>query len=206
MMTINQEKLLWLIVVAFGLSYSAIDPVADRLTWFMETVPVMIAIPILLLSHQRFPLTLVSVRVIAIFALILIIGGHYTYAENPLFNWIQDEFDLARNHYDRMGHFVQGVVPAMLGRELLLRTSPLKRGKWLFFLLCCVSLAVSACYEFIEWWAAVINDQAAEAFLGTQGDNWDAQWDMFLALTGSILSQLTLATSQDRQLEDLLRR
>jgi putative membrane protein len=105
-----------------------------------------------------------------------------------------------------MGHFVQGVVPAMLGRELLLRTSPLERGKWLFFLLCCVSLAVSACYEFIEWWAAVINDQAAEAFLGTQGDNWDAQWDMFLALTGSILSQLTLATSQDRQLEDLLRR
>jgi len=205
-MTINQEKLLWLIVVAFGLSYSAIDPVADRQTWFMETVPVMIAIPILLLSHQRFPLTLVSVRVIAIFALILIIGGHYTYAENPLFNWIQDEFDLARNHYDRMGHFVQGVVPAMLGRELLLRTSPLKRGKWLFFLLCCVSLAVSACYEFIEWWAAVINDQAAEAFLGTQGDNWDAQWDMFLALTGSILSQLALATSQDRQLEDLLRR
>jgi putative membrane protein len=206
MMTINQEKLLWLIVVALGLSHSAIDPVADRLTWFMETVPVMIAIPILLLSHQRFPLTLVSVRVIAIFALILIIGGHYTYAENPLFNWIQDEFDLARNHYDRMGHFVQGVVPAMLGRELLLRTSPLKRGKWLFFLLCCVSLAVSACYEFIEWWAAVINDQAAEAFLGTQGDNWDAQWDMFLALTGSILSQLALATSQDRQLEDLLRR
>jgi putative membrane protein len=206
MMTINQEKLLWLIVVAFGLSYSAIDPVADRMTWFMETVPVMIAIPILLLSHQRFPLTLVSVRVIAIFALILIIGGHYTYAENPLFNWIQDEFDLARNHYDRMGHFVQGVVPAILGRELLLRTSPLERGKWLFFLLCCVSLAVSACYEFIEWWAAVINDQAAEAFLGTQGDNWDAQWDMFLALTGSILSQLILATSQDRQLEDLLRR
>jgi len=205
-MTINQEKALWLLVVASSLLYSAIDPVADRLTWFMETVPVMIAIPILLLTHQRFPLTLVTVRLIAIFALILIVGGHYTYAENPLFNWIQDEFELVRNHYDRMGHFVQGVVPAMLGRELLLRTSPLQRGKWLFFLLCCVSLAVSACYEFIEWWAAVINDQAAEAFLGTQGDNWDAQWDMFLALTGSILSQLTLAKLQDRQLDKLLRR
>ncbi len=205
-MTMNQEKLLWLSVVAASLLYSAIDPVADRLTWFMETVPVMIAIPILLLTYQRFPLTLVTVRVIAIFALILIIGGHYTYAENPLFNWIQDEFDLARNHYDRMGHFVQGVVPAMVGRELLLRTSPLERGKWLFFLLCCVSLAVSACYELIEWWAAVINDQAAEAFLGTQGDNWDAQWDMFLALIGSIISQLTLANSQDRQLDRLLRR
>jgi putative membrane protein len=206
MMTINQEKLLWLFVVSISLLYSALDPVADRLTWFMETVPVMIAIPILLLTHQRFPLTQVTVRVIAIFALILIVGGHYTYAENPLFNWIQDEFDLARNHYDRMGHFVQGVVPAMVGRELLLRTSPLERGKWLFFLLCCVSLAVSACYEFIEWWAAVINDQAAEAFLGTQGDNWDAQWDMFLALIGSIVSQLTLANTQDRQLDRLLRR
>lgn len=205
-MTMNQEKLLWLSVVAASLLYSAIDPLADRLTWFMETVPVMIAIPILLLTHQRFPLTLVTVRVIAIFALILIVGGHYTYAENPLFNWIQDEFDLARNHYDRMGHFVQGVVPAMVGRELLLRTSPLERGKWLFFLLCCVSLAVSACYEFIEWWAAVINDQAAEAFLGTQGDHWDAQWDMFLALIGSIVSQLTLANAQDRQLDRLLRR
>lgn len=205
-MSINQEKLLWLCIVSFSLLYSAIDPVADRLTWFMETVPVMIAIPLLLLTHRRFPLTLLTVRVIAIFALILIIGGHYTYAENPLFNWIQDEFDLARNHYDRMGHFVQGVVPAMLGRELLLRTSPLQRGKWLFFLLCCVSLAISACYEFIEWWAAVINDQAAEAFLGTQGDNWDAQWDMFLALFGSIVSQLTLAKAQDRQLNNLLRR
>jgi putative membrane protein len=205
-MTINQEKLLWLFVVSISLLYSALDPVADRLTWFMETVPVMLAIPILLLTHQRFPLTQVTVRVIAIFALILIVGGHYTYAENPLFNWIQDEFDLARNHYDRMGHFVQGVVPAMVGRELLLRTSPLERGKWLFFLLCCVSLAVSACYEFIEWWAAVINDQAAEAFLGTQGDNWDAQWDMFLALIGSIVSQLTLANTQDRQLDRLLRR
>lgn len=139
-MTINQEKLLWLLIVSFSLLYSSIDPVADRLTWFLETVPVMIAIPLLLLTHQRFPLTEVTVRVIAIFALILIVGGHYTYAENPLFNWIQDEFDLARNHYDRLGHFVQGVVPAMLGRELLLRTSPLHRGKWLFFLLCCVSL------------------------------------------------------------------
>jgi putative membrane protein len=138
MMTINQEKLLWLLIVSSSLLYSSIDPVADRLTWFLETVPVMIAIPLLLLTHQRFPLTEVTVRVIAIFALILIVGGHYTYAENPLFNWIQDEFDLARNHYDRLGHFVQGVVPAMLGRELLLRTSPLHRGKWLFFstLLC----------------------------------------------------------------------
>lgn len=203
-MTQTQEKLAWLFVVLFSLIYSSIDPVADRLTWFMETVPVMIAIPILLVTHKKFPLTLISIRVIAIFALILIIGGHYTYAENPLFNWIQDSLDLARNHYDRMGHFVQGVVPALVGRELLLRTSPLQRGKWLFFLICAVSLAISACYEFIEWWAAIINAQAAEAFLGTQGDNWDTQWDMFLALTGSIIAQLTLAKTQDRQLRDLV--
>ncbi|MCX4192968.1 DUF2238 domain-containing protein [Methylophaga sp. OBS1] len=203
-MSINGEKLLWLMIVTASLLYSAIDPVADRLTWLMEVLPVMIAIPLLLASHRAFPLTLITVRVIAVFALILIVGGHYTYAENPLFDWIQQEWDLARNHYDRLGHFVQGVVPAMLGRELLLRTSPLQRGKWLFFLLCCVSLAVSACYEFIEWWVAEINQQAAEAFLGTQGDNWDAQWDMFLALWGSIVSQLLLAKTQDRQLKSLL--
>jgi putative membrane protein len=203
-MTINQEKLLWLLLIVISLSYSAIDPVADRLTWFMETVPVMVAVPILLLTHKSFPLTLVTIRVIAIFALILIVGGHYTYAENPLFNWIQESLDLARNHYDRLGHFVQGVVPAMLARELLLRSSPLQRGKWLLFLVCCVSLAVSACYEFVEWWAALINAEAAEAFLGTQGDNWDTQWDMFLALNGSIIAQLTLAKAQDRQLQQLL--
>lgn len=203
-MTQAQEKLIWLFVVLLSLIYSSIDPVADRLTWFMETVPVMIAIPILLITHKHFPLTLISIRLIAIFAIILIIGGHYTYAENPLFNWIQESLDLARNHYDRMGHFVQGVVPALVGRELLLRTSPLQRGKWLFVLVCALSLAISACYEFIEWWAALINAQAAEAFLGTQGDNWDTQWDMFLALTGSIIAQLTLAKTQDRQLGDLV--
>jgi len=203
-MTANQEKLGWLVIVTISLLYSAIDPVADRLTWLMEVLPVMIAIPLLLASHQRFPLTPLTIRIIAVFALILIVGGHYTYADNPLFDWIQQEWELARNHYDRLGHFVQGVVPAMLGRELLLRTSPLQRGKWLFFLLCCVSLAVSACYEFIEWWAAEINQQAAESFLGTQGDNWDAQWDMFLALWGSVLSQLFLAKRQDRQLQLLL--
>ena len=164
----------------------------------------MIGVPILLLTYHRFPLTLISYRVLSLFALILIVGGFYTYAENPLFNWIQDEFDLARNHYDRMGHVMQGVVPALVGRELLLRTSPLQRGKWLFFLVCALSLAISACYEFIEWWAALINEQAAESFLGTQGDHWDTQWDMFLALSGSIIAQLLFARNQDRQLTVLL--
>ncbi len=200
----NKEKLVWLGLVSIALFVSSIDPVADRLTWFMETVPVMIAIPLLLFTHRRFPLTIISIRAISIFAFILIIGGFYTYAENPLFNWIQQEFDLARNHYDRLGHFIQGVVPALLSREILLRTSPLQRGKWLFFLVCSVSLAISACYEFAEWAAAVINAEAAEAFLGTQGDNWDTQWDMFLALNGSIFAQWVFARTQDRQLAELL--
>jgi putative membrane protein len=190
-------------VVIAALAYSAISPVADRLTWFMETVPVMIAIPVLLLTGKRFPLTLTSYSVLALFGLILIWGGHYTYAENPLFEWIQNEYNLARNHYDRLGHFVQGVVPALVARELLLRTSPLRHGKWLFVLSSCVALSISACYEFIEWWAALINAQAAEAFLGTQGDNWDTQWDMFLALCGSILSQIIFGAMQDRQIKTL---
>lgn len=198
-----KEKLFWLFIVVGALAYSAIDPVADRLTWTMETVPVMIGVPILLLTGKRFPLTLISYRLLAMFALILIWGGYYTYAENPLFNWIQDEFDLARNHYDRLGHFMQGVVPALVGRELLLRTSPLQRGKWLFVLCSCVALSISACYEFIEWWAAEINEQASAAFLGTQGDNWDTQWDMFLALIGSMVGQLVLRAGQDRQLKAL---
>jgi putative membrane protein len=202
-MNSNQEKLAWLLLVSAVLLLSAIDPVANRLIWLLETVPVMLALPALLLTHQRFPLTLVNIRLIALFALILIIGGHYSYAENPLFDWLQQQFDLTRNHYDRLGHFFQGMVPAMLGREILLRTSPLQRGKWLFFLLCCVSLAISACYEIIEWWVVFFNDQTAEGFLGAQGDIWDAQWDMFLALCGSVIAQLSLAKSQDRQLAAL---
>ncbi|BDZ74553.1 membrane protein [Methylophaga marina] len=204
MLTSNKEKVVWLSLVSIALLVSAIDPVADRLTWFMETVPVMIAIPTLLITHRQFPLTIISVRAISLFAFILIVGGYYTYAENPLFEWIQQTFDLARNHYDRLGHFIQGVVPALLSREILLRTSPLQRGKWLFFIVCSISLAISACYEFVEWAAAVINAQAAEAFLGTQGDNWDTQWDMFLALNGSLFAQWFFARIQDRQLGVLL--
>lgn len=202
-MTARREQRVLLFVVIGSLCYSALDPVADRLTWFMETVPVMIGVPVLLLTARRFPLTPVSYRLLALFALILIVGGHYSYAENPLFNWIKDAFELQRNHYDRLGHLLQGMVPAMVGRELLLRTSPLQRGKWLFVIVCAISLAISACYEFIEWWAALVNEQAASAFLGTQGDNWDSQWDMFLALCGSVVAQLLFAAHQDRQLARL---
>ena len=202
-MTRNREIACWYLFVLASLVYSGIKPEADRLTWTLETFPVMIGFVLLTVTYKKFPLTLLSYRLISLFSLILIIGGYYTYAKNPLFGWIQQQFDLARNDYDRLGHFMQGVVPAILSREILLRRSPLQRGKWLFFIACAISLAISACYEFIEWFAAVINAQAAAAFLGTQGDNWDTQWDMFLALIGSIVAQLTLVRYHDRQLREL---
>jgi putative membrane protein len=134
-------------------------------------------------------------------AIVLVIGGHYTYAEVPLFNWLRDIFGLSRNYYDRVGHFAQGFVPAIISREILLRKLSLKQGKWLFFLVVCVCLALSAFYEFIEWWAALATGTAATAFLGTQGDIWDTQWDMFLAMCGAIISQLIFSKTHDKALE-----
>jgi len=202
-MTQTIERQFWFYFLLISLIVSGVSPVTDRLTWFLETFPVMIALLVLWRSYAQFPLTLLSYRLFSIFGLILIIGGYYSYAENPLFEWIQIEFNLERNHYDRLGHFFQGVVPAIVGRELLLRTSPLQRGKWLFAIVCAISLAISAFYEIIEWWVALMNEQAAESFLGTQGDNWDSQWDMFLALIGSIFAQLCLSKHHDQQLKVL---
>jgi putative membrane protein len=164
---------------------------------------VLIGVPILLATARRFPLTPLLYGLLAIHALILIVGGHYTYARVPLGFWMEQTFGFARNHYDRIGHFVQGFVPAILVRELLLRTSPLRSGKWLFVLVASVCLAFSACYEFIEWWSAVIGGGAADAFLGTQGDVWDTQWDMLFALVGAITAQLLLGRVHDRALERL---
>jgi putative membrane protein len=171
-------------------------------TWWLEVMPVIMGIPILVATYRRFPLTPLSYVLIWIHAIILLIGGHYTYAEMPLFNWIRDAFHLSRNHYDRVGHLAQGFVPAILAREILLRTSPLRPGRWLFFLVCCVALAISALYELIEWWAALLTSpETGTAFLGTQGDVWDTQWDMAFALLGSIVAQLLLARLHDAQLE-----
>ncbi|MBT3092561.1 MAG: DUF2238 domain-containing protein [Candidatus Thiodiazotropha endolucinida] len=196
-----QSELLWLGGgVASLLILSGLDPVADRYTWFLETLPVMIGLPLLFYTRHDFPLTILVYRLLALHAVILIIGGYYTYAEVPLFNWLRDSYELSRNHYDRIGHFFQGFVPAMLAREILLRRSPLKPGRWLFFLCICFCLAFSAFYELIEWWVALMSEQAAEAFLGTQGDPWDTQTDMFLALIGAICAQLLLVNIHDRQL------
>jgi len=172
-------------------------------TWLLEVAPILIVAPILVLTARRFPLTPLVYRLLFVHALILMLGAHYTYAKVPLGFWAQDAFGLARNHYDRVGHLAQGFVPAMLAREVLLRRSPLQRGKWLGFLVVCVCLALSATYELIEWLAAVLGGSAADAFLGTQGDVWDTQWDMFMALVGATSALLLLSRVHDRQLEQV---
>jgi putative membrane protein len=177
----------------------------DRLTWVLEVFPAVIAVPLLLATRRRFPLTTLAYGLIAVHATILMVGGRYTYAEVPLFNWIRDVLHLARNHYDRLGHFAQGFVPAIVAREVLLRKTPLTRGGWLFFLVACVCLAISAVYELVEWGAACATGSAADAFLGTQGDPWDTQKDMLLAAIGAIVAQLTLRSAHDRQLDSLTR-
>ncbi len=187
---------------AVALVVSGIGPY-ERGTWFLEVAPIFIGVPILVATGRRFPLTPLAYRLIFVHALILMLGAHYTYARVPLGFWLQDLLELSRNHYDRLGHLAQGFVPAILARELLLRTSPLERGRWLFTLVTAVCLAFSAFYELVEWWAAVIGGEQAESFLGTQGDVWDTQWDMCLALIGALAAQLLLARLHDRQLARL---
>jgi putative membrane protein len=188
-----------LLIVLLGLAWSGSGPY-DRLTWVLEVVPVLIAVPLLVWTARSFPLTPLVYVLIAVHSLILMYGGHYTYALTPLGEWMREAFGFSRNHYDRIGHLMQGFGPAIVARELLLRTSPLRPGKWLFALVTLSILGVSACYEFTEWWAAIAGGDAAGAFLGTQGDVWDTQWDMFLAGCGAIAAQLLLERVHDRQL------
>jgi len=200
-LALHSEKLLLGVVLA-ALVASGIAP-ADRATWLLEVFPVLIGAPLLVAAHRRVPLSRLLVWLLALHALILVLGGHYTYAKVPLGFWAQDAFGFARNHYDRLGHLAQGFVPAILAREILLRLSPLRRGRWLFFLVTCVCLAFSALYELLEWWTAVVAGDSATAFLGTQGDVWDTHWDMFLALLGALSAQLTLARAHDRSLREV---
>lgn len=193
-----------LIIVLAALVASGISP-HDRGVWWAEVMPVLIAVPILVASARRFPLTPLTCGLIAFFSLILILGGAYTYARVPVGFVVQDWFDLARNPYDRFGHFFQGVTPAILGRELLLRTSPLRPGKWLFSLVTLSCLGISALYELVEWAAAELWAGGAVEFVGMQGDVWDAQADMLMALMGAMLAQWLLAGTHDRQLARLTR-
>ncbi|MGB5097627.1 MAG: DUF2238 domain-containing protein [Porticoccaceae bacterium] len=176
---------------------------ADRLTWWLEALPVVVAVPLLIATRGSFPLTRLLYWLIALHATILLVGAHYTYAQVPLGFWLEETLGFARNHYDRIGHLAQGFIPAMVAREILLRKRVLVPGGWLFFLICCFVLALAATYELLEWWTAVIAEEGAIAFLGTQGDVWDTQWDMLLALIGALAALLTLTRVHDRQLAQI---
>lgn len=189
-------------VWALALTASVIAPY-DRLTWLMEVLPALIAAPVLVATRRRLPLTPLLYLLIAIHGLILIYGGAYTYARTPFGFWLQELLDFARNPYDRIGHLAQGFVPAMVAREVLLRVFGISGRKILFFLVVCICLAISACYELIEWWAALLIGAQVDEFLATQGDVWDTQWDMFMALCGAIAAQLMLGRWHDRQLAKL---
>jgi putative membrane protein len=195
-----RQALLFLVLAV--LVWSGIGP-HDRFTWFLEVAPVLIAVPILLLTANRFPLTPLVCVLLALHACILMVGGKYTYAEVPLGYWVSNLMGWTRNNYDKLGHFAQGFVPAIVAREILLRRSPLVKGKWLAFIVVCICLAISATYELVEWRTAVATGGAADAFLGTQGDPWDTQEDMAMAGIGAIVALLTLSRFHDRQLERL---
>ncbi len=197
------ERRLLLSIAIAALIVSGIAP-KDRLTWLLEVIWVIVALPIIILNWRRFPLTRLLCWLMVAHALVLIYGGTYTYAETPLGFWLRDVFDFQRNPWDRVGHLMQGFVPAILARELLLRCTPLRRGGWLVYLVLAACLSFSALFELIEWWAALIYGADADAFLATQGDVWDTQWDMFLCLVGAALSLLLWSKLHDRQLGPVL--
>jgi putative membrane protein len=192
-------ELALLVIVSVVFVWSGISP-HDRFTWILEVFPVILGVPLLIAVYPRFRFTPLVYALIAVHAIILMVGGKYTYAEVPFGFWIQRTFGFARNHYDRIGHFAQGFVPAMVAREIFIRRSPLRGTRWLPFVVICFCLAFSALYELIEFWTALATGEAAEAFLGTQGDPWDTQWDMMLALMGAITALVLLSRVHDRQL------
>lgn len=188
-----------LAVFAAVLAWSAWHP-RDGFIWFLESAPALAGAVVLAALFPRARLTPLALALVLLHAIVLMVGGHYTYAEMPLFNWLRDAYGLARNHYDRLGHVMQGFVPALVAREILLRKGVVSGRGWLALIVTCICLAISAFYELIEWWVAVGTGEAAVAFLATQGDVWDTQWDMFLALAGALASQALLAGTHDRQL------
>jgi len=193
---------LWLGIFCLALVWSGISP-KDRLTWFLEIAPALAGIAILAATRRRYPLTPLAYILILVHCIILMVGGHYTYAEVPLFDWIRDTFHHGRNNYDKVGHFAQGFVPAIVAREVLLQRQVVNGRGWLAFLVCSVCLAVSAFYELVEWWVALFSGEAAEAFLGTQGFVWDTQSDMALALVGAVSALVLLGRMHDRQISSV---
>lgn len=193
---------LWLLLFFSTLLWSAIQP-KDYPTWFLEVLPAMLAFALLWATRKRFPFTPLAYWLILVHSLILMVGGHYTYAEVPLFDALKDVFGFSRNNYDKLGHFAQGFIPAIVAREILLRNGVVRGKNWLFFLVLCICLAISACYELIEWGVAITSEEAAEAFLGTQGYVWDTQSDMAYALVGALAAMLLLSKWHNRQITAL---
>ena len=206
MATEHQDRLLTVLLTAtlIAMAVSGLQPY-DRVTWAMEVAPVIIALPILFATRRNFPLTTLLYVLIFMHALVLILGGAYTYARVPLGGWVQQAFDLSRNPYDKLGHFMQGFVPAMVAREILIRGEYARGRRMVAFLCVCIALAISAVYELVEWWAALALGQGAEEFLGTQGDPWDTQSDMFCAGLGAVFALFALSAVHDRQLAALSR-
>ena len=199
------RRLLWFCaLLAPVLAWSAVRP-HDYFTWFLEVLPILLGLPVALALHRRFPLSTLLLVLLWWHSVILIFGGHYTYARVPLGDWAMHWFGWTRNNYDKLGHFAQGFVPAILTREILVRASPLKGSRWLGFLVVSVCLAFSALYELMEWAVAVVSGAAADDFLGTQGDPWDTQTDMAMALVGAILAMLVISRWHDRSLAKLNR-
>ncbi|MDI1293943.1 MAG: DUF2238 domain-containing protein [Methylobacter sp.] len=192
----------WLGIFFSALIWSGTYP-KDYLIWILETAPAIIAFIVLITTRQTFRLTDLAYSLILVHSLILMVGGHYTYADVPLFDWLKDEFHFERNNYDKVGHFAQGFIPAIIAREILIRKQVVVNSRWLHFFVVCICLAISAFYELIEWWVALLSREAAEAFLGTQGYIWDTQSDMAYALLGVMLALAMLSRLHDRQLGKL---
>jgi putative membrane protein len=193
----------WLGIFFSVIIWSVVNP-KDYLTWILETAPAMVVFIVLVATRQRFPLTGLAYGLILILSLILMIGGHYTYAEVPLFDWFKELFNQDRNNYDKVGHFAQGFVPAIIAREIIIRNLVLNNANWLNFFVICICLAISAFYELVEWCVALVNKEAAEAFLGTQGYIWDTQSDMAFALLGAMVALVTLKHVHDKQISMLM--
>ncbi len=200
-MNSQTKQFLWIGIFLTVLIWSGIKP-ADYLTWILEVLPALLAGAILFYTRISFPLTPLSYNLILVHCIILMVGGHYTYADVPLFDWLASIFDLQRNNYDKLGHFAQGFVPAIVARELTIRKNVFNSSRWRNFFIVCFCLGFSAFYELIEWWVALLSSEAAESFLGTQGYVWDTQSDMGWALAGALIALISLSGPHTRQLAD----
>ncbi|WP_321325640.1 DUF2238 domain-containing protein [Thiomicrorhabdus sp.] len=199
---INLNQIFWLVSFLVVFTWSAIYP-KDGFTWFLEVAPAIIGFVLIVFTRKRFPLTSLLYFLILIHCFILMVGGHYTYAEVPLFDTFKEMFNWSRNNYDKVGHFAQGLVPALIAREILIRKQIVKGQAWVNFISVSITLAFSAFYELIEWWVALSSEEAAEAFLGTQGYVWDTQSDMGYALLGAICAVVFLSKIHNRQIKNL---